>query len=164
MDETQAWTGMSVRACCSSPPLLLSRLVLTVGPSGCLAGMHRAEARHKEDVCNEIHEQTEVRGEGWGAERVPGAADHAGIGAPIPGEPVVSGEVANPLRVLSWHCQKGKDPGIWVYSLLNILFANKPLSIYFNSVLWLNKPELKTDFMCVCVFEDVFSRFHESGK
>lgn len=35
-----------------------------MGPSGYLAGMHRAEARHKEDVRNEIHEQTEVRGEG----------------------------------------------------------------------------------------------------
>ena len=72
--------------------------------------MHRAEARHKEDVCDEIHEQTEVSGEGGGAERVHGAADHEGIGAPIPGESVVSGKVADPLRVLSQHCQKGKDP------------------------------------------------------
>lgn len=53
--------------------------------------MHRAEARHEEDVRHEIHEQAEVHREGRGAERIPGAADHAGAGAPVPGQPVVSG-------------------------------------------------------------------------
>lgn len=46
------------------PPPLHSPLVLSVMSSGCFAGMHRAEARHKEDVCHEVHEQAEVRGEG----------------------------------------------------------------------------------------------------
>ncbi|VCX37649.1 unnamed protein product, partial [Gulo gulo] len=52
--------------------------------------MHRAEARHEENVCHEVHEQAKMHREGRGSERLPGAPDHAGAGAPFPGQPVVS--------------------------------------------------------------------------
>ena len=52
--------------------------------------MHRAEARHQENVCDEVHEQAEVHREGRGAERLPGTPDHAGPGASFPGQSLVS--------------------------------------------------------------------------
>lgn len=62
-------------------------------PAACRSGVHRAEARHEEDVRDEVHEQAEVHREGRGAQRLPGAPDHAGPGAPLPGQPVVSASV-----------------------------------------------------------------------
>lgn len=52
--------------------------------------MHRAEERHGEDVCHEVHEQAAVHRKGRGAQRVQGAGDPAGDRARVPGESLVS--------------------------------------------------------------------------
>lgn len=82
--------GGANQSCSVSCPQSITSLItssLRLAP----LGLHRTEERYQEDVCDEVHEQTEVRGAQRSEECLQGAPDHAGTGAPFPGQFVVSG-------------------------------------------------------------------------
>lgn len=95
-------------------------------------GLHCAEERYQEDVCNEVHEQTEMCGAQRSEECLQGTPDHARSGAPFPGEFVVSafmGSLNGAIPTFTpkhWSVNPSGFPGVHVQNL-QLGFSRKAL-------------------------------------